>query len=475
MKAGFKILISFSVLAAVTFIKTHAQSNIDINRWDPGATKSANENSPVLLKNGMVFNSDKERGSYYKRKGLNDTPIADLYYSELKEDGNWGTPKLFSEALTTEDNDGPISFNFNEDLAVFARNIELSGFGNKRGGSSKIGLFFTTKDSTGWSNITPFQYNDPGYNLKHPCLGPMGDILYFASDKTGGFGGFDLYVSKLENGRWTEPVNLGPVVNSSAEEVFPSLHATGRLYFSSNGHDNSRDFDIFYTENFKGRWFPPVKLTSRINSGLNEYTYYVNEDFSSGYFTSNRRGTVDIFTFQSTIPQFEYCKMQQEDNYCYAFYEENTVSLDTTLYAYEWNLGDGTRIMKTEAEHCYGGPGDYLVELNVVDRLTGIVEFNQAEYLVEVRKIIQPYIVSPDTMELNQQVQMDGTNSYLGAAKAGEFYWDFGDGEKFQGARVQHLYRTPGEYTLKLGIIEDSEDPETAREFCSYKIVVVQE
>lgn len=101
--------------------------------------------------------------------------------------------------------------------------------------------------------------------------------------------------------------------------------------------------------------------------------------------------------------------------------------------------------------------------------------FNQAEYLVEVRKVIQPYIACPDTITLNEEIQLHAMNSYLGEAEPGEYYWDYGDGEKDVGATVQHIFSSPGSHRIKLGIIEDSEDPETARRFCSYKTVIVKE
>ena len=52
----------------------------------------------------------------------------------------------------------------------------------------------------------------------------------------------------LKSDSWTEPVNLGPVINTSANEIYPFFHPSGRLYFSSSGHDNARDFDLFYSE-----------------------------------------------------------------------------------------------------------------------------------------------------------------------------------------------------------------------------------
>ena len=450
-----------------------AQNNYRV-KLHPASKRTANEMAPVMTRDGMVFISDMETGSMIKIKGNDDQMISDIFYAAITDEGKWENEKVYSAELKTTAFDGPISFNFSEDIAVFAQNFEKPVRG-RRIENPNSGLFFSTKIDSVWTNIVEFEHNNRDYHTTHPALSPMADLLYFTSDMPGGFGGYDLYVCRNQNGIWSSPENLGPVVNTSDNEIYPSLHASGRLYFSSNGHDRVGGYDIFYTDLFQGRWFSPVKLGSPFNSGLNDFTFYTDENYETGFFTSNRRGSEDIFTFESVLPQFDFCKLQTENNYCYIFFEEGTISMDSTLYMYEWKMGDGTKVRAKESEHCYVGPGDYLVELNVIDILTGIVEFNQAEYLVEVRKIIQPYITSVDTAFVNTEIQIHGVESYLGEKKAGEFYWDFGDGSKAVGATVRHTYLSPGIFTLKLGILEDSNNNEAVQQFCSYKNIVVKE
>ncbi len=459
------ILISESTFSQSYYrIKTH-----------PASSRTANEAGPVMTRDGIVFSSDKETGGIQKRRGKDNQRISNIYYAKLSDDGNWGSPKDFALELKTEHHDGPISFNFNEDMAVFTRNFELPGFGSKKGGNPNFGLYLTEFDGNSWGNIVEFEHNDRNYHTTHPSLSPMGDIMYFTSDRPEGFGGYDIYVCYQQNGIWTNPENLGPVVNTAENEIYPFLHSSGRLYFSSNGHDRIGGYDIFFTDFFEEKWFKPVKLSSPFNSGLNDFTFYTDGNYEQGLFTSNRRGNIDIYTFQSILPQFDFCKQQVENNYCYIFYEENTVSLDTNLYIYEWSMGDGNKVQAIEAEHCYEGPGDYLIELNVVDKLTGIIEFNQAEYLVEVKKVIQPYITCLDSAAIDQEIQIHGIESFLGGKKAGEYFWDFGDGQKAVGATVRHSYLTPGEYIIKLGIIEEGNNIENAEQFCSYKTIYITE
>ena len=447
----------------------------------PVSTSAYDEVAPVLTREGMVYTTNRPT-STVANEGDAYGNFLDLYISTQKEDKSWERGKIYSTNLKYPLHDGIASFNFNEDLIFFTRTREtppplgLIGMltGKRKVRNPELGLFYATHTGTEWENITEYPHNI-GDNI-HPCVSPMGDKLYFSSNRPGGFGGFDLYVSNKENGNWSEPQNLGPVINSSGNELYPYLHSTGRLYFSSDGHDNRiGGYDIFYSDYFNHRWFTPIKMGTPYNSGLNDFTYYADENFENGLFSSNRRGSLDIFTFKVDFPTFEVCKQQVQDNFCYIFFEENTVSLDTSLYLYEWDLGDKTKIRSIEAEHCYAGPGDYLVSLNVVDKLTGIVAFSQAEYLVEVRRVIQPVVTCPDTLALNQEYQMHGITSYLGDATPGEYYWDFSDGQKDMGATVRHRFNSPGTYRIKLGIIEESDTPETARRFCSYKTIVVKE
>ena len=439
------------------------------------STRSSNEICPVLTYDGLVFCSDKIETSTKTYTDIKGAPFYSIYIARKNNDGSFKKPELFSGNLTSLQHDGPVSFNINGDMMVFSRNFELTNFGNNKKGNPNVGLFFAELINGQWTNLKEFEYNDPDTQTSHPSLSADGTTLYFSSNREGGFGGWDLYVSKKQGGSWSEPKNLGPVVNTAKDEIYPFLHSSGRLYFSSDGHDRVGGFDIFYSDFINNKWFEPIKLPSPFNSGMNDFTFYADNNFETGFFTTNRRGSLDIYSFESTLPTFDVCRQQVENNYCYAFFEENTMQLDSTVYIYEWDMGDNARVRAVEAEHCYAGPGDYLVQLNVVDKLTNIVEFSQAEYLVEVRKIVQAYITGPDTLIINQAQQFHGLESYLGDAKPGEYYWDFGDGNKAVGASVVYTYTLPGTYQLKLGVLEESDNPETSRRFCSYKTIVVKE
>ena len=426
---------------------------------------------------GIIISSNRSSSSFLSYTDKDKRNFFNMYEVKKNESGNWDSPELLSPDLKTLQNDGPASINGEGNLLVFTRNYDVKRFGNAIRANPNFGLFFADKINGVWTNIREFEYNVPDSKTTHPSLSADGLTLYFASDRPGGFGKYDLYYSQLINGRWSEPKNLGPKVNTADNDVYPFLHVSGRLYFSSAGHDRSVRHDLYYTEYYDNDWITPVKLPPPFNSSMNDFTIIIDENFENGFVTSTRRGSLDIFMFESTLPSFEICQQQKIDNYCFVFYEQSTMEIDTSLYKYRWDLGDGTRVEAVEAEHCFKGHGKYNVKLDVVDVLTKEIMFNQAEYEMELVKTIQAFISCPDTIRINSEAQFTGAESYFGDKMPVEYYWDFGDGEKAVGLTVKHAFLVPGKYNVKLGVTiqETKADEESLKKFCSYKSVILIE
>lgn len=181
---------------------------------------------------------------------------------------------------------------------IFTRNNYYSGKkGSSSEGVTKLKLF--TASGAGWKKIEGFPYNSDEYSVGHPTVSPAGDILIFASDKPGGFGGTDLYYSvRVKNGRWGRPVNLGNKINTEGDEQFPYLDNSGSLYFSSNGHPGIGGLDIFrvpFTD-LKVQT-KPTNLGIPVNSGKDDFGFILSPDKQEGYLSSNRKGNDDIYHF----------------------------------------------------------------------------------------------------------------------------------------------------------------------------------
>ncbi|MEZ5006640.1 MAG: hypothetical protein R2753_00675 [Chitinophagales bacterium] len=128
------------------------------------------------------------------------------------------------------------------------------------------------------------------YSCTHPSLSKNGKTLFFASDMPGGYGGMDLYVSHLVDNKWSKPVNLGPEINTAENELFPFIHDSGMLFFSSNGHKGFGGMDIFVTQFSDNQWQSPENMGSPVNTPSNDFSIYVDKNFTDGYFSSDREG-----------------------------------------------------------------------------------------------------------------------------------------------------------------------------------------
>lgn len=132
-----------------------------------------------------------------------------------------------------------------------------------------------------------------------------GSTIFFASDREGGIGKSDLYYSKRQaDGSWSEPVNLGPKINTEDYEEAPFITNDGRtLYFSSYGHPGMGDQDIFmsWRNEEDEEWSIPINLGPPVNTAFRELGLYLSADGSTGYFASERPGgfgKLDIYSFQ---------------------------------------------------------------------------------------------------------------------------------------------------------------------------------
>lgn len=142
----------------------------------------------------------------------------------------------------------------------------------------------------------PFAYNEIGSSINAAHLAFDGTALYFSSDRPGGYGGFDIYVSYLNDGVWSLPDNLGSQINSEGNEITPFLDGS-TLYFASDYHIGLGGFDIFKSAVENGVWSQPINMGLGINSPSDEYFPALNAQ-KEIYFTSNRlggKGNNDIY------------------------------------------------------------------------------------------------------------------------------------------------------------------------------------
>lgn len=426
------------------------------------------EIAPVIYGGALIFCWNKKTEGLFTNVTQDNEPLFDIYLAEKNDKNEW-VPRLLSEEITTRFHEGPVTISADGREIYYTKNIL-----NSAKEDNYLGIFRATLSKNGISNEREFKFNSAEYNVCFPSLSADGKELYFASDRPDGLGNYDIWVCKRTRSTWGEPENLGDKINTRRNEVYPYIHQSGRLYFSSNGIDKSVGrLDIYFSEKINSDWSVPENLGEPINTRRDDYSiFFADETLRSGYYTSNiNRSSHDIFYFESTLPEFDACKEVEENNYCYTFFDEGAGTLDTTTLKYQWDLGDGTTIVGLEADHCFEGPGEYEVKLNVIDALTGETYFNEATYHFPIEDIVQAYISCADTVRVNAEVSFSGSDSYIKEFE--QYIWDFGDYYNAVGENVNHIFKKPGQYTVKLGVTNGAENPDELLKSCSFKKITV--
>jgi outer membrane protein OmpA-like peptidoglycan-associated protein len=253
------------------FKVTHFDAIINTQYTEYNPVVSADES--VMAYTALRPNTGKTRTA--------DKFIEEVYISYNNE-GNWSEPKVV-----------PIAHEYNVGTAGISpdgqKMIVFMG-----GAMDPGGLYQITKAGENWSKptlLTP-NINTPKYLESTASITPDGKTIYFASDRINGIGGLDLYKTTLQaNGTWTNPVNLGPGVNTKANEDAPFIHPDQKtLFFTSDGHNTMGGQDIFMTKFVGDKWTSPENMGYPVNTTANDNYFTLIADGTRAYFSSDRKG-----------------------------------------------------------------------------------------------------------------------------------------------------------------------------------------
>ncbi|MBI9058688.1 MAG: hypothetical protein JEZ01_13065 [Labilibaculum sp.] len=432
------------------------------------------EYSAIYYKEGLVFCSNQRTDLFVTFSTPEDKELFNMFYVPTKGDSIGSKPKLLSLELMTNFNDGPACFTNNDSTIIYSRNnVVNSKKRDVKDERNKLGLFTSNFKDDLWSEPEAFKYNGVDYHITMPSINKEGSLLFFASDMPGGYGGLDIYVSELNNGEWSKPKNLGDKVNTSKSESFPFISDSGELYFASNGHDGLGGLDLFSVQQKYGRWEDVLHLNAPINTEFDDFALITDKNFESGYLSSNRNGGDNIFEFSTIIPQFVNCDTIKENEYCFLFYDEYYTPLDTSKTYYEWVFGDGVKVKGKEAEHCYDGPGNYVVELNIIDKQTGEVFLKQTKYEFELQDYEQAYISSKDIEVSRKEILFEATKTNLPNINIEQYFWNYGDGNLDQGIATNHIFEKKGTYKVILGLLSEKDENGLRKKICVEKEVQI--
>jgi outer membrane protein OmpA-like peptidoglycan-associated protein len=259
--------------------------------------------SPAFHKDGIVFVSNKEiegKNKIYD-KHINQKTMS-LFIAKRNAQGNLQKPEPFALELVTSVHEGPLTFAKDFKTLYFSRN------NNQKGGKAKyveqvdrMQIYESHLTDKGWSKAKQLIFDREEKDFCHPTLSADGQKLYFSSNRKGGFGGMDLYVSqKQTNGEWGLPNNLGSAINSAGNEAFPFIHEDGTLYFSSNKEGGLGGLDVYYARPKMETFDTPLSIGTPFNSSKDDFGFILDKERKLGYFTSNRAGGYgedDIYSF----------------------------------------------------------------------------------------------------------------------------------------------------------------------------------
>ena len=439
------------------------------------SSRAYNDMTPVINGDILYFCSDRRWFGWRNDATFDGRNLYSIYMAQKKDSASFGNVEIFSGDIVSIADEGPFCFSQEMNQIYFTRTIDVSKRARRKGSSgNNIGIFIADRSGDRWVNIRQFIHNDPLWNTGHPALSSDGRYLYFSSDIPGGEGLSDIYVSENINGEWSEPENLGGEINSSGADLYPWISPSGELFFASDREGGMGLLDIYSSRFYNGRWTKPVILPEPINTRSNDFAYSYGNDPAEAYFTSDRDQFDDLYKLKSLIVRKATCDEIVYQSFCYEFVEENAARIDTLPFEFEWDFDDGSKAKGTRAIHCFKEPGTYIVRLDVVDVITGELEYNQESYILEIKKEEQPFITVPDTLVAGDIVTFDASLTNLPGWDIEKYYWNFDDGTAATGLSSAKSYRIPGVYDVQLIVTSAPDENGIKKERCVSKIVVVK-
>lgn len=257
-----------------------------------------------------VLTADEQQLFFTRRNGKTGYDTEDLVVATRDAQGRWMQPVSVSSNINTPENEGTCTVSADGRQIIFTSCRGRKSFGG-------CDLFMSEKQGDAWSepvNLGPGV--NSGYWESQPALSADGRVLYFASERKGGRGGKDIYVSyKDEKGNWSKAEILPPIINTSSDDLSPFIHANGRtLFFASNGRLGYGGYDIYVTDLLDNVWTEPKNFGAPVNTYEDQFSLFITADGKTGYYSHERDGdenTGRIYTI--AIP--EALQVEHKSNY----------------------------------------------------------------------------------------------------------------------------------------------------------------
>ena len=264
------------LLASATFAKENStiQANYKLRALSDTVNQFAMQYFPVLT-------ADQQELIFTRRLGNRPEHDEDLVISKKDARGRWTEPVSISKNINSALNEGTSAISADGRKLIFTSCVGRQSFGS-------CDLYESNKLGNEWSvpvNLGP-NVNSTEWESQ-PSLSADGRTLYFVSDRRGGFGRRDIWVSTLDDKSvWTKARNMGEPVNTQYDEISPFIHANGKvIYFASKGHTGFGGYDIFSAERNETQWSQPVNMGKPINDFEDQFSMFISADGKTGYYS----------------------------------------------------------------------------------------------------------------------------------------------------------------------------------------------
>ena len=272
------------------------------------------ESLDVFFLKYFPFYDEKDNILYFTaREGTSLYDDENLYYvKKLSDKNSWGDIMKISKAINSENNEGSISFSSDRKTMIFS--FCTSSFKGQ-----SCDLYFSNKNNGIWEN--PKKLNDninSEYWESHPSLSSDGNYLFFSSNRPGGFGGKDIWLSKKNGNNWGKAKNLGDSVNTMNNEIAPFLHENMiDFYFSSNGRKSFGGYDIYHG-----------LFDKKFIKDISNFGYPINNHFNQSSINISKDGKTIFYTNEEYIDE----KVKSSQIY-YAALESSILNHDSFYFS----------------------------------------------------------------------------------------------------------------------------------------------
>ncbi|AGA80809.1 OmpA family protein [Echinicola vietnamensis] len=229
-----------------------------------------------------VLTADSKQLLFTKRDGVTPSMHEDIFTSNWDQ-GSWSPPKALSESINTIHNEGTCTISADGNILIYTSCDAPDSFGS-------CDLYIAYKVGGQWqAPMNMGEKVNSRYWDSQPSLSADGSILFFSSNRRGGMGGNDIYYSVRESeNSWSEPINVGESINTEFDEVSPFIYFNNELlFFASDGHMGFGGMDLFNSKIVHGAFQQPVNLGYPINDHLDQLALFITAQQDYAYYTEN--------------------------------------------------------------------------------------------------------------------------------------------------------------------------------------------